>query len=293
MTIRQPGDRRPSIDPGRYPALAGLVGATLARWPAHGAFLARRFEVDAEELAAAEQVAGLIARIAGDRLGQVIDGYRQTCRMMLWEEVQFRRTGRYRLASFAEAVAAVYARPEVMDPYLDGLLLSQLIWRNHCEALRLYGSRFLPALPADARLREIGPGHGLFLAVAAAAVPGLALSAWDVSPQSLLQTEACLGRLGLSGRVALLERDLMAGGGPPVDALVASELVEHLDDPAAALARLAGMLAPDGRAFLNIPVNSPAPDHISLFRTPEEVVALVGQAGFFVEEAHALPATAC
>ena len=33
---------------------------------------------------------------------------------------------------------------------------------------------------------------------------------------------------------------------------------------------------------INAPVNSPAPDHLALFKTPEEIVDLVGAAGFEV-----------
>ena len=43
------------------------------------------------------------------------------------------------------------------------------------------------------------------------------------------------------------------------------------------------MIAEDGRIFINVPLNSPSPDHIYLLSTPEEARALVENAGFAVE----------
>jgi hypothetical protein len=50
-------------------------------------------------------------------------------------------------------------------------------------------------------------------------------------------------------------------------------------------------LAPGGRAFINVPVNSPAPDHITLYRSPEDVVEAVKQAGFEVDDVLFAPTT--
>ena len=43
--------------------------------------------------------------------------------------------------------------------------------------------------------------------------------------------------------------------------------------------------------FLNVPVNSPAPDHIFLWHSPEEVVDLVKDCGFEVVDTRFVPAT--
>ena len=42
---------------------------------------------------------------------------------------------------------------------------------------------------------------------------------------------------------------------------------------------------------MNAPVNSPAIDHIYLFRTPEDLVSLVKAAGFEVESVRIAPAS--
>ena len=47
----------------------------------------------------------------------------------------------------------------------------------------------------------------------------------------------------------------------------------------------------NGRAFINVPLNSPAPDHIYLFREPDEVYGMIEQAGYQIEETRCFPAT--
>jgi hypothetical protein len=50
-------------------------------------------------------------------------------------------------------------------------------------------------------------------------------------------------------------------------------------------------LAPRGRLFVNVPVNSPAPDHIYLLRTPEEAVEMVRSSGYDVLDHRFFPMT--
>ncbi len=62
--------------------------------------------------------------------------------------------------------------------------------------------------------------------------------------------------------------------------VVLSEILEHLEDPVGALRAAAAWMRPGAWLWVNVPVNSPAPDHIFLLRTPEEAVELVRTAGF-------------
>ena len=64
-----------------------------------------------------------------------------------------------------------------------------------------------------------------------------------------------------------------------------------MEEPARALGHLRTVLKPGGRLFVNVPINSPAPDHLYLLRSPEEAVAAVESAGFVVEESGFFPVT--
>jgi ubiquinone/menaquinone biosynthesis C-methylase UbiE len=112
------------------------------------------------------------------------------------------------------------------------------------------------------------------------------LEAWDVSSVSLRETRAALETLGLTKPVALVETDILQAAQPDkkFDLIVISEVLEHLETPDVALRFLRNCLNEDGRIFINVPLNSPSPDHIYLLSTPDEVRALVEDAGFKVEQ---------
>lgn len=269
-----------------YPNLALAVRQQLAVFPEHAAYLERRFAgASPVELLLAEDLAAMIGRIVNDDWTGLCADYRWLSGVVLEEEVFFRRNRRYRLSSFADAVEQVYGDAAYMARYMNGLLVSQLWWRNHTDVFGYFRSRFLrQALPGTSHL-EVGPGHGLLLA-AAAAVPQVSrLEAWDISATSLDLTRHALAALDVSpARVVLRTADIFDCPQALFDSIVFSEVLEHLEDPLGALRALHRLLRPGGRLFLNAPVNSPAPDHIYLFQTPEEVVSMAQQAGFAVED---------
>lgn len=264
-----------------HPALASMLRQQLAAFPNHLHYLERRFaQRDDVTLRFEDLIAQKITLIARGKLNELCDDYRWLCEELLNEELHFVRTGRYRLSTFADAANAVYANPNYMKRYLNGLLASQLWWRNHTEVLRLFCEIFLPQNPLDFSHLEVGPGHGLYLHFAASAPNCKCATAWDISDTSLNSTRASLAALGTARRVLLERVDLFAAPKRTFDSIVFSEVLEHLEDPAAALSVLFGLLSQGGRIFINVPVNSPAPDHIFLFSAPEEVVRIVERAGF-------------
>jgi len=272
-------------------ALAGLVGTVLRVWPEHEQYVRERFTgCDERHLVVCDGIARRICAIIAADPEDAIRNYRWTCEMMLEEEYFFRRTGSYRHTSFAEVRARVYDDAEFMRRYSDGLLLSQVLWSNHAHSLQTYETDFLANLDAHGDLLEVGPGHGLLLALAAERCRGK-LVGWDISPGSVVAARRALLAMGVP-EVQLECRDLLTA---PVtaefDAVVASELLEHLEEPAVALRRLGALTRPGGRLFLNIPVNSPAPDHITLWRTPEEIEALLAMEGLETEAMHTFPMT--
>jgi 2-polyprenyl-3-methyl-5-hydroxy-6-metoxy-1,4-benzoquinol methylase len=277
-----------------YPALRRLVDLQLRVWPEHDRFLGLRFARG--ELAFADRIAGLVERIADD-LDVVARDYRWLCERMSEEELHFKRTGKYRLASFADADREVYSNPEYMRRYMNGVLLSHIWWDNHARVIEYYVTTFLGGAPANYRHLEIGPGHGLLLYLAAQDPNNARAVGWDVSETSIAATRAMLGRLGVAHKTELVHQNLFdskterAGDRGSFDSIVISEVLEHMEDPRAALVRLYDQLAPGGRLFVNVPINSPAPDHIYLLTTPEQGVELVESAGFSVVDTALFPMT--
>ena len=68
-----------------------------------------------------------------------------------------------------------------------------------------------------------------------------------------------------------------------------SEILEHLEDPVAAMIAASRHLKPGGHLWVNVPANSPAPDHIFLVDGLDHAVALAEQAGLEVVEKAAFP----
>jgi SAM-dependent methyltransferase len=277
-----------------YPALGALAAACLRNWPDHHQFLSKTFDhPDPIFMRHRDGLAAKICELIGPDIDRFCDDYRWTCAQLKEEQFFFHRNGRYRLRTLAEAVARVYGVPAYMRRYVNGLLLSQIFWQNHAYAFYLYCSDFLPNNSVGYDHLEIGPGHGLFTAFSAEDPNCRSVAVWDVSPSSLQATAVSLKRLGISSQIAMIEKDVVTAHPTPnaFDSVVMSELLEHLEDPTRALGVVYDSMRPGARIYLNVPVNSPAPDHLFLWREPEEVIQLVRNAGFDIEESWQIPMT--
>lgn len=180
-----------------------------------------------------------------------------------------------------------------MSRYVRGILISQLLWKPHAQAFDYYCNDFLGRLPTDSSYLEVGPGHGLFLYFASQSANLSKLEAWDVSASSIAETRSTLKTLGVQREISIVEQDVLKAPSRQneFDGAVISEVLEHLERPDLALKSLWAALKPGGRIFINAPLNSPAPDHIYLWRTPEEFGSFVEAQGFEIESFELFPVT--
>jgi 2-polyprenyl-3-methyl-5-hydroxy-6-metoxy-1,4-benzoquinol methylase len=269
------------------PHTSAIVAAVLEVWPEHAAYLTKSFSARTPEmLRAGESAAAAMRRLIDGQEQRFARDYRWTCDRLRDEELFFHREGRYRLATFGEATAEVYSDIEYMGRYVNGLLLTQVLWYNHIATFEMFLNGVLGSRTAPFDYLEVGPGHGLMIYFAAQSSLCRSLEAWDVSAVSLRETRAALDTLGLDKPVSLIETDILQAKRPgrQFDLVVISEVLEHLETPSAALQFLRDCVKNDGRIFINVPLNSPSPDHIYLFSAPQDVTALVEGAGFVVEE---------
>jgi 2-polyprenyl-3-methyl-5-hydroxy-6-metoxy-1,4-benzoquinol methylase len=287
------------IDDVRYPNAAQIVASAVNRWPSHASFLRQSFAGrDADLMRSVERHAAIVRNVIGSEssLFRFCDDYRYLCQKLLEEELYFRRNGRYRLGSFSEAVAEVYSDKIFMDRYMNFLLLSYILWDNHSRAIAHFENSYLPSLPSGVRHLEIGPGHGLLLHLAMTRGSIANFTAWDVSETSVMQTRRCLSAMGSRCEVELVLQNLFHPPSPKekqslFGSVVMSEILEHLENPAEALAAVSKHMQPGARLWVNIPVNSPAPDHLYLLREPEQALELVRAGGFEVIDHAFFPMT--
>jgi len=281
-------------DESRASAQRQMIEAMLDVWPEHQSFLRSRFSPMYEALRnTSEQIAARILTITGAHLRQFCEDYRWTCNILLDEALFFQRHGEYRLKTFAEAYTELYGNTEKMRRYNHGLLLSQLFWANQTAAIDTYLKKFLAGSRPNQRHLEIGPGHGLLLAEAALHDSGGILTGWDASPASLEASAESLRCMGVENKVRLEERDMRQplAGDVLFDRIVLSEILEHIEEPVEALIQVAKLAAPGGRFFINVPANSPAPDHIFLLRDADHLVDMVKAAGLTPLRVESFPQT--
>lgn len=285
-----------NLDLASYPFLQRLVRSQLDVWPDHENMLAKSIAVRRPEvLAASDSAAALILKIIEHHLGEVnevCEDYQFLCQeMILAEEWYFRRHGCYRLSTFEDAEREYYSNPGFMKKYMNGLLLSSIFWLNHANALEYYVSVFLAGNRTGYRHLEIGPGHGLLLYYAAQDGRCAQAYGWDVSEGSIRATHRALDAMGVADRVQLVRQDVFEAfkGQHEFDSIVASEVLEHLERPLDALKSLYACLVPGGRILVNMPANSPSPDHLYLIREPEETLQLLQDSGFEVLDYRLFP----
>lgn len=283
---------------GSRVALRTIVDTVATAWPEHAGFIAKSLAGRSDAvLDVSERLSDAILKLAPDIEGgmpALVADYRFLCEeIVLPEEIHFRRHDSYRLSRFEDANRECYANAPFMNRYMNGLLLSDVLWSNHAHAFAYFVDHYLPRLPAGGRHLEIGPGHGLLLYFAAASGRLSKIAAWDVSPTSIAKTRHALDLLGVAAPVDLTLQDLFAAAEPGEDALfdgiVMSEILEHLEQPVAALQSAARWLAPGGLLWINVPANSPAPDHIFLFEGLDHAQAIAREAGLEVIDAVAFP----
>ena len=70
-----------------------------------------------------------------------------------------------------------------------------------------------------------------------------------------------------------------------------SEVLEHLENPRLALSNAYKILSENGTLYISVPINSPAPDHIYLLKSLEEVKQLVVSSWFYIVTFDAYPAS--
>jgi 2-polyprenyl-3-methyl-5-hydroxy-6-metoxy-1,4-benzoquinol methylase len=278
------------------------VEELLRLWPEHERYLHNSLRArDQSLLAFSEELSDLVGRLAA-----TVDGgsqalardYRFLCEeISLPEELHFRRHDSYRLKSFEEAERTIYSNAPFMKRYMNGLLVSDVIWVNHCRALQHFAEVYLNGLNRGARLLEIGPGHGLLLYLAAQNQNVGELFAWDVSQSSLDMSRHALETLGAAKSVRFEKRNILdasimeACNEGSFDAIVLSEVLEHLEEPEKAARVLFYLCKPGGHVWINVPANCPMPDHLYLVREPKEVEDLVRSVGFEVVDTAHFPMT--
>lgn len=214
------------------------------------------------------------------RISECTEAFVVTSLDFLRLQARFVKTGRYAHSS-AATTSALYADAERMTEYLDGLALSYAMWPNHTRMLQYFATEFVPNVPSDARVLEIGPGHGLFASVLLSRRNDVQYTGIDISARSIEYATQAFSATGISpDRYELLVGDACAlnptWAASTFDGAVCCEVLEHVDDPLALLAGLRRNLDVNAPAFLSTVANMEAEDHVYLFHDLAHIRSTIG-----------------
>lgn len=277
-----------ALDPSTHPALAGLTDALRTRHRFAAGIVDRCLELFgarwAEEF---EQVLSALFPTP-EAVDAAARGYAAFAMQSMRLQAAFELEGRYRPKSYDQAAAEVYLNEQhMMAEYLPGLLLSHFLWPHHYRQLRFFEIAFVEAMRVAGAesFVEVGIGTGLYSGLLLRRLPQVRGAGFDISPHSLHFTESQLAALDVGDRYAAELRDVTVQPTEPrAEWLVCVEVLEHLEDPVAFLRGLRATMAPDAKAFVTAAVNAAHADHIYLYRSADEVLAHLLEAGFTLEQ---------
>lgn len=213
------------------------------------------------------------------------------CKEMLREEIIFKKNKaeKYRLSSQNEANAIVYSNDDYMKNYMIGLGISTFLWVNHLMISR-YFKENLPKEMVGNYL-EVGTGHGQSFSDAIRICKFDKYIGYDISEFSLMLTDETVKFMcpGMVNYKLVLGDFTSANVNGRFDAIICGEVLEHIEDPLLLLKKFCSLANNGAFIYITTAINSPAVDHIHLFRNLDEVLSLFYESGLEVESKLVLP----
>jgi len=214
------------------------------------------------------------------------------CKEMLREEIIFKKNNseKYRLTSQDEANTLVYSNDEYMKNYMIGLGISTFLWENHLLISRYFRENLPKEKPGN--YLEIGVGHGQNFSEAIKVCRFDKYIGYDISKFSLMLTDETVKSMcpGNENHYELVLDDFTnADVNGKFDAIVCGEVLEHVENPSLLLKKLYNLADVEAFIYITTAINSPAVDHIHLFKSLDEILDLFCESGLETESKLVLP----
>jgi SAM-dependent methyltransferase len=195
-------------------------------------------------------------------------------------QAEFEKTGRYVAAS------SKHVRPIDTEEYHLALLMSFICTSHRFDILRSLVNFLRTRCQAPNELLSVGYGTGYELKLALDEAPGWRIEAFDNSAESYEYASELLQFFGypidclLEDIFPLEHREEVVAQPARFGKVVLCELLEHLDDPKAALRSVRSVLHPGGLLFCTMAVNLAQEDHVYLYRSAEQARREILECGF-------------
>ncbi|WP_294158821.1 bifunctional 2-polyprenyl-6-hydroxyphenol methylase/3-demethylubiquinol 3-O-methyltransferase UbiG [uncultured Selenomonas sp.] len=273
--------------------LQTLVAQIAAQRPMQGKYLRGLSEQLIDDEAADCERLLQFYLLQGETVASLAEAYLMFCDDTMEETKYFIEHDDYRYHKFSEVAANVYFDESYMWKYMIGLGLSLYLWPQHRACLRFFSEAYEKYAPAGGTYLEIGPGHGKYFCDAVRMGRCSAYTAADLSETSLRMTQQLLQHFLTEEEFCQCQFQCTdvtkQAPGAGYDFITMCEVLEHVEEPLRLLGSLRSMSIRGGHVFLSVPVNAPVKDHIYLFRTVEDVAAMVEAAGFEILEKRCFP----
>jgi ubiquinone/menaquinone biosynthesis C-methylase UbiE len=132
---------------------------------------------------------------------------------------------------------------------------------------------------------DLGCGAGMMLCEVLTMKPGWRGHGFDISPAAIRYAQDLSRHKGVAERASFRTGDIarLPFETESLDLLIASEVIEHMQEPAQAIRELARVLRPGGRLILTMPLESHTPAHAHTLDQPDDFRSLCESAGLSVQ----------
>jgi len=203
-------------------------------------------------------------------------------------QARFMLTGKYAATGNPEYLHELYQDDAKMEGYyLDGLLLTYVLWPNHAKFFSLFLNSFVPKFSNQLGINfgEIGVGHGLMASTIIEEHNSIRYTALDISGSSLKFTRQSFELLNSGDNLICKKIDATKSELPAellehFDAFICCEVLEHVRNPEKMLENIKRMMKPGATLLVTTVCNMEAEDHIYLFNNVDEVQQMISKAGF-------------
>jgi hypothetical protein len=277
----------------KFPQLAQVIDVISSISPFQKKSIIRQCENgDDRYLNFAESVVERMVKVVEreDALEYIAKTYLWYTKTIRVEEMFFSKEKKYRYDDYETVYEKVYGRDDYMIDYVVGLGMTQIFWPNHWDIFKFFLDNFIPRVKEFNIGAEIGVGHGLFHSEFLKGCPNMSSTLLDISPSSLMMTKKMIAATGVDlTRVSDVLCDVQKEiplENKSLDALLLGELIEHIQDGESVMTKLSTKMSKSGICYFSSAANSPAEDHILLFRTINEIRDFIRTCGWKIQDEH-------
>lgn len=229
-----------------------------------------------------------------DRYFYAVKGYVKFCTEHLLLQKKLEREGHYLHNDFDLVNNKIYNNASIMDNYyLSGLLLSTIFWPNHLKMFLFFMDQFCDVIVHGGKCCDIGIGHGWLTSSLLKKRSDVKISGIDISPYALIFAEKLLKESGIHATNYDLKlcdiRDGIPSNDNTYDAIIFSEILEHLSCPNDAINEIIRILKPGGIIYITAAIFAANIDHIYLFKKVDDVKNIILNSGLKITEELILP----